>query len=514
MSLQTPSKEKLVKTSVASFVESHPEASMHNIAVLFTDVVGSTKYFKKHGDIKGREMLRRHHRIAISIVEEFGGSLIKEVGDSVMVYFPDGLNALKAGIKMQHQFSSHNKSAESHNQIHIRVGIHYGKVIVEEKDIYGDVVNVASKLTNLANGDQLFVSHVIYEMTKNTSGAKYELINFWNLKNVPIGLTIYKVIWEDSPVTEAEKMAIVQFRVKDNAASEGFNYFNRIWQAFIARKDSFLAATHDSEYLSPEGTLVVSYKDSNMALNFAERVFEYLTEEMKKAGSNEKPPVHAVITKDTHPKGNLLPIQKSRIDVQAFGTGDIHLSKSIFDDVRKQRDMSTTPPPFEYHGKAFYKHVKGAPFVQSSTASGGQNPSPGLGSFPTCFYCGSRHHSVKDCPTKNFTEATHALSEAGYVSDDRLRGFLAIYNNGTAEGFQNAAAVLRTNAYNEQELTANSLYEIKNVYQLRFFKTIWESGADSWDKAKKNISVSEGGFSWLVSVLFRKGTTHLVKFES
>ncbi len=496
MSLQTPSKEKLLKTSVASFVEAHPEASMHNIAVLFTDVVGSTKYFKKHGDIKGREMLRRHHRIAISIVEEFGGSLIKEVGDSVMVYFPDALNALKAGIKMQHQFNLHNKTADSQNQIRIRVGIHYGKVIVEEKDIYGDVVNVASKLTNLANGDQLFVSHVIYEMTKNTSGAKYELINFWNLKNVPIGLTIYKVVWEDSPVTEAEKMAIVQFRLKENAAAEGFSYFNRIWQTFVDKKDSFLAGTHNSEYLSPEGTLVVSFKDSTMALNLAERTLEYLIAEMKNTGSDQKPPVHIVITKDTHPKGNLLPIQKSKIDVQAFSPGDIYMSKSIFDDVRKQRVMSSTPPPIEHRGKAFYRHVTGT-LLSTPPEISQQKKAPQTAIFATCFYCGSKQHDITHCPTKHLTEATHALSDAGYLSDDRLRMLVSLYANVGGDTSQSATAALRADARGEQELITNSLFEITSVYQLRFFKTIWESTADSWEKAKKNISVSEGGFSWL-----------------
>ncbi|HVN97670.1 MAG TPA: adenylate/guanylate cyclase domain-containing protein, partial [Syntrophorhabdaceae bacterium] len=109
MSLQESSRAKPFKNFFTSLIEAHPDASMHSIAVLFTDVVGSTKYFKTHGDIRGREMLRKHHTIATSIVEEYGGSLIKEVGDSVMVYFPETGNALKAAIKMQHSFGAYNK---------------------------------------------------------------------------------------------------------------------------------------------------------------------------------------------------------------------------------------------------------------------------------------------------------------------------------------------------------------------------------------------------------------------
>jgi class 3 adenylate cyclase len=502
MSLQNPSKEKLLKNSVASFVEAHPDASMHNIAVLFTDVVGSTKYFKAYGDMKGREMLRKHHRIAISIVEDYGGSLIKEVGDSVMVYFPDALNALKASIKMQHQFNSHNRNNELRDQIRIRVGIHYGKVIVEEKDIYGDVVNVAAKLTNLANGDQVFVSREVYELTKNPSTAKFELVNFWNMKNVPTGLTIYRVIWEDSPVSEAERMAILQLRPRNNNSDNAQNRFHHIWESFISNKEAFLAKKHESEYILPDGTLIISYKDSSTALDIAERLLNFLSDELVKTGATEKPAIHMVITKETNPKGNLLPIKKSKIDLGVFSPGDIYISKSIYDDVKKQRDVAMIPPPGEHHGKPFYKYVKGKSVQPSPEQSLSSKIGPAKGAFEACFYCGGRSHSVRDCPSKNLTETTHALHEAGYLSTDKITMLLSLYQ-GAQDAPQDATAVLRANAYGEQELIMNCLYELKGVYQLRFFRTIWESNADLWEKAKKNISVSEGGFAWLALDSFR-----------
>jgi len=502
MSLQSSSKEKPLKNFVASFVEAHPDASMHNIAVLFTDVVGSTKYFKAYGDIKGREMLRKHHRIAISIVEDYGGSLIKEVGDSVMVYFPDALNALKASIKMQHQFNSHNKNSELHNTIHIRVGIHYGKVIVEEKDIYGDVVNVAAKLTNLANGDQVFISQEVYELTKDTPSTKFELVNFWNMKNVPTGLTIYKVIWEDSQVSEAERMAILRLRLKNNNSDNVQDHFRGIWERFIGKKEAFLANKHQAEYTSPDGTLIVSFKDSSAALDIAQYLLEYLADELTKTGTTEKPAVHMVITKETNPKGNLLPIKKSKIDLGAFSPGDIYMSKSIYDDIRKQRDVAMIPQPTEHYGKAFYKYVKGKSVQPPLGQSLSSNNCPAKDTLEPCFYCSGRNHYVKDCPSKNITEATHTLHEAGYISTENIRMLLSLYQ-GTPDTLQNITAVLRANAYSEQELIANCLYELKSVYQLRFFRTIWESNADLWEKAKKNISVSEGGFAWLALDSFR-----------
>lgn len=509
MSLQNSSKEKPLKNFVASFVEAYPDASMHKIAVLFTDVVGSTKYFKAYGDIKGREMLRKHHRIATSIVEDYGGSLIKEVGDSVMVYFPDALNALKAAVKMQYQFGTHNKNAESHNEIHIRVGIHYGKVIVEEKDIYGDVVNVAAKLTNLADGDQVFVSHEVYELTKEPSSAKFELVNFWDMKNVPTGLTIYRVVWENSPVLEPERVAILHLGLKDTGDNPQPN-FRALWDNLIRMKDTLLAGKHESEQTLPDGTLTVAYKESFDALNAGQRLLEYLSNELKKTGNSEKPPVHAVITKDTHLRGNLLPIKKSKMDIRGFVPGDIYLSKSIYDDIRKQRDMSLSPPPIEHRGKVYYKFVKGKsvktfPEQQAANSNLSQPTMnndislPLKHSLEPCFYCGSKNHDTKDCPSKSMTEITNALNEAGYFSPEKLNSLLPLYQTAPL----NAVEALNADVPGEQEIMATCFYDLKGTYQLRFFRTIWESKADFWEKAKKNISVSEGGFAWLALDSFR-----------
>jgi len=512
MSLQNSSKEKPLKNFVASFVEAYPDAPMHKIAVLFTDVVGSTKYFKTYGDIKGREMLRKHHRIAISIVEDYGGSLIKEVGDSVMVYFPDALNALKAAIKMQHQFSMHNKNAESKNEIHIRVGIHYGKVIVEERDIYGDVVNVAAKLTNLADGDQIFVSHEVYELTKEASSGKFELVNFWNMKNVPTGLTIYRVVWENSPVLEPERVAILHIGIKDTGDNPQPN-FRTLWDNFMRVKDALLAGKHEAEQTLPDGTLIVAYKGGSDALDAGQHILEYFSSEIKKTGDGQKPPVHMVITKDTHIKGNLLPIKKSRMDIRGFVPGDIYLSKNIYDDIKKQRDMSLSPPPIEHRGKAYYKFVKAksieTPPEQQTANNSAPQPAvnsdisrPAKNALEPCFYCGSKNHYAKDCPSKNMTEITNVLSEAGYLSPEKLNSLLSLYQ-GAQNSSLNAIETLNSDALNEQEIMTNCFYELKSLYQLRFFRTIWESKADFWEKAKKNISVSEGGFAWLALDSFR-----------
>ena len=75
--------------------------AIKKIAVLFTDIVGSSNFFKLNGDIEGRKMLKTHQNLASPIINEFGGTVVKMLGDSVMAYFLDPEDALKSAIKIQ-----------------------------------------------------------------------------------------------------------------------------------------------------------------------------------------------------------------------------------------------------------------------------------------------------------------------------------------------------------------------------------------------------------------------------
>jgi class 3 adenylate cyclase/tetratricopeptide (TPR) repeat protein len=494
MSLHDSSGDKPFKNFFTSLLEAYPDASMRDIAVLFTDVVGSTQYFKTHGDIRGREMLRKHHAIAIAIVKEYGGSLIKEVGDSVMVYFPDAHNALRASIKMQHRFTAYNQEAGTKNEIRIRIGLHFGKVIIEEKDIYGDVVNVAAKLTNLASGDQIFVSREIYELTKMLPSIHFELINFWNMKNVPSGLEIYKVIWETAPVSEPDKSATLYLHA---ARNPGQNNSQKsplgTLESFIPIKDSFLENKHESEQILPDKTIILTYKDSLTAFKIAERILEHLTRAIKKTSPEEKPPVYLIISGDLYSKERSLPI-----DASSMHPGNIYLTKNIYEDINKKKAISIHPLPEKHPDQPFYQYVnevsgqsarQQAPYMKSNYNGGALGP---------CFYCNERNHYPKDCPSKALTETSRAVNDMGYLSLDTINRHIADY-----EVFKNNSEKNGNDGHNEYELAINCLYELKGIYQLRFFRTIWGSHSEEWAKAKKNKSESEGGFVWLSLDSFR-----------
>src|SRR5438477_11728382 len=80
------------------------------LTVLFTDVVGSTTYFDRFGDTAGLLLLHRHDHLVISAVEEFQGTVIKTIGDSVMAEFPEPLFAVRAAVEIQRRLFQHHQS--------------------------------------------------------------------------------------------------------------------------------------------------------------------------------------------------------------------------------------------------------------------------------------------------------------------------------------------------------------------------------------------------------------------
>ncbi len=171
---------------------------MMQIAVLFTDIVGSTRFFTSHGDLAGREMLQQHEQLVSAAVTHHGGTLVKIVGDSAMAYFLSAEEALMSAIEIQQELRRYNQKKDDRDPIHIRIAIHFGNGIIEQDDIFGSVVNIAAKLTPLVDPDQIFISGHVYKLVSDLSAADFEPVDLSGKKALPEGLTAYRVIWKET----------------------------------------------------------------------------------------------------------------------------------------------------------------------------------------------------------------------------------------------------------------------------------------------------------------------------
>jgi class 3 adenylate cyclase len=104
---------------------------------MFTDIVGYTALMGRDED-KAFDMLRRNHSLHHNLIEKHNGKLIKEIGDGTLASFPLASNAVRCAIDIQ-------KEAKDQN-ISLKIGIHEGEMVFAGGDVWGDGVNIASRL--------------------------------------------------------------------------------------------------------------------------------------------------------------------------------------------------------------------------------------------------------------------------------------------------------------------------------------------------------------------------------
>ncbi|HOV86544.1 MAG TPA: CHAT domain-containing protein [Syntrophobacteraceae bacterium] len=172
------------------------------VAVAFTDIVASTDYFEKLGDLEGRLMLQRHHDLLRPVIEAHGGTVTKTLGDGLMVSFRDPVRAALAAAEIQRRLASENKGREPLEQIRVRIGMHWGLAIVEETDIHGDVPNTAARLCSLAKKGDILVSRSLVDAVRDAPEIAHEYVGAKTLKGKTLPVDVYRILWD--PFQEAD----------------------------------------------------------------------------------------------------------------------------------------------------------------------------------------------------------------------------------------------------------------------------------------------------------------------
>jgi adenylate cyclase len=107
------------------------------LAIVFADVVGSTRLYESLGDVRAREMVGICIEVMRSATEQHQGTVIKTMGDEVMATFPGADDALNAAAQMQQQISTHAQLSADGQPVAIRIGCHFGPVVLENRDVFG-----------------------------------------------------------------------------------------------------------------------------------------------------------------------------------------------------------------------------------------------------------------------------------------------------------------------------------------------------------------------------------------
>ena len=133
------------------------------LAILFADVVGSTRLYELMGDLRARDMVSICIDVMRSATEQRHGTVIKTMGDEVMATFPSADEALNAAAQMQQQISTHAQLKVDGQPVAIRIGCHFGPVVLESRDVFGSTVHTANRMTSQAKAGQIITTAATIE---------------------------------------------------------------------------------------------------------------------------------------------------------------------------------------------------------------------------------------------------------------------------------------------------------------------------------------------------------------
>jgi class 3 adenylate cyclase/pSer/pThr/pTyr-binding forkhead associated (FHA) protein len=169
---------------------------LKTLVVMFTDIKGSTAYFEKYGDAAGFLMVHNCNDMLQKIVEAHGGTVVKTIGDAIMATFDDCGQSVRASVEMQRAMVDFNKDTPKEDRVYIRVGLNYGQGIVKSNDVFGDVVNVASRVESAAQPEQIVLSDTMMQQLVG-QGFRTAFLGKFALKGKADTSDLYEVYWSD-----------------------------------------------------------------------------------------------------------------------------------------------------------------------------------------------------------------------------------------------------------------------------------------------------------------------------
>jgi class 3 adenylate cyclase len=171
------------------------------VAILFADIVGSTQLYEALGDDRASETVQACLKIMRQATENYGGTVVKTVGDEVMATFPSSDDAMNAANQMQQRITNAMRVGADQHRVAIRIGCHFGAVVVEDRDIFGAAVHTANRMTSQAKAGQILTTQAVVEELTPQWRALARQIDVATPKGQSDEVAVFEVLWQPEEAT-------------------------------------------------------------------------------------------------------------------------------------------------------------------------------------------------------------------------------------------------------------------------------------------------------------------------
>jgi class 3 adenylate cyclase len=163
-----------------------------NLAIVLTDMVGFTEATVHQSRVEIEQLLDAHNRVLLPIVRRFKGRHIKSIGDALLLVFRSPTDAMLCAMAMQDALYEYNRNTPKEKQIRIRVAASLGEVRVTRKDIFGEPVNITSRICGVTPADEIYLSEALY-MAMNKAEVPSQEVGWKELKGISQPVRVYHI---------------------------------------------------------------------------------------------------------------------------------------------------------------------------------------------------------------------------------------------------------------------------------------------------------------------------------
>ena len=176
------------------------------VAVLFADVVGSTRLYEVLGDLKARDMVVSCVDLMRAATERNRGSVIKTIGDEILAIFPTANDAVNAAGEMQQDIRARPSLEVQGQHVAIRIGCHFGPVVLENRDVFGSSVHTANRMTSQAKAGQIILTADTVRRLSPEWRAVTRQIDVTPVKGRAEEIELFEVLWQQEDATSGNPL--------------------------------------------------------------------------------------------------------------------------------------------------------------------------------------------------------------------------------------------------------------------------------------------------------------------
>jgi class 3 adenylate cyclase len=222
-------------------------AAQQNAAILFADISGSTALYDRLGNEQALQLVTRTLDILTHELAARQGILIKTIGDEIMCAFPNPAFAVDAACAMQLAIEKQRPGGEQ--PIHVRIGIHYGEILREGSDVYGDTVNVAARVTAITRARQIMTTQAAVEQLPEPMRKQSRPVMRTEFRGKEEAVNVFQILWEQED-TMRTRIGMAAYRKPAESRNElMLQYRQQVITLSESRKSVVLGRGEDCDLM-------------------------------------------------------------------------------------------------------------------------------------------------------------------------------------------------------------------------------------------------------------------------